>query len=289
MTTNERRDDQPLTGKPAFDQCIKDNLMTTPSQSYSRPTLSRQGCNGNRFTLVELLVVIAIIGILASFLMPALAKSTALAKSMACLNNLKQIGLALNSYAGENEDYIPGWSWARMYPFTYPNGWVGNVGDGQRPQAYLTYGGYLPGFTKPNMTQKIVTTCPVFWPEVPIAQNWGASPGNHVYGAGGTYSFNSYFDRTLCSGSATSGKMIKLNAVRRLSARFIYGESDNQQVRVWGYLSSQNYELWWGHNGGTNMQYGDGHAKTNTPNSVPISTAWPTHPYGGDTTYGSPW
>jgi len=58
-------------------------------------------------TLIELLVVLAIIGILASLLLPALARAKTKAHNAVCINNLRELGVATRLYAEENNNRLP--------------------------------------------------------------------------------------------------------------------------------------------------------------------------------------
>jgi prepilin-type N-terminal cleavage/methylation domain-containing protein/prepilin-type processing-associated H-X9-DG protein len=77
------------------------------------------------FTLIELLVVIAIIAILASMLLPALAKSKTKAQGIRCVSNLKQLQLAWQFYADDNNDKITSSGYTRpVEPTAWVDGWL---------------------------------------------------------------------------------------------------------------------------------------------------------------------
>jgi len=77
------------------------------AQAIAKKSSSRRSTRRKGFTLIEMLVVVGIIGILASMLLPALARAKARANATKCLNHIRHIGLAATMYASDHDDELP--------------------------------------------------------------------------------------------------------------------------------------------------------------------------------------
>ena len=111
------------------------------------------------FTLIELLVVIGLIAILASILLPVLNTAHAQSDAMKCAANLRQLGTAISSYAGDHEGRLPG----PVTPLIYPAYTV----EGGKDDALVKFLAQYLSVSAKNDTNtagkpETVTTCPAF-------------------------------------------------------------------------------------------------------------------------------
>jgi len=213
------------------------------------------GLRGNGFTLIELLVVIAIIAILAAILFPVFARAREKARQNTCLNNAKQLGIALIQYTQDWDETLPLWDFG-----------VGTKLEGVN----VNYNWDVAVW--PLVKNKGVFSCP----SNPVEDTTGFPPGWVV--------------RSFAMPRNIAG--LSLGEIKDPSSSVLLFEKGSQPLGTWADATGEYFIQMWGadeanmrarnypfpHGKGKTFLFSDGHGKWIQVGTGPFTYAYPRTP-----------